>query len=60
MCYGLYRFWERLGNVAGPVVVGFFIAKAGYEKTIVLLGGISFICSLIYLAVILAHKKLNP
>ncbi len=57
---GLYRFWERAGNVAGPVVVGFFIAKEGYEKSIIFLGAISFICSLIYLVVILVERKLNP
>lgn len=53
---GVFRFWERLGNAAGPVVVGFLVIKLGYIRTVAALGMISVICSLLYLMTILLHK----
>lgn len=46
---GLFRFWERVGNVTGPVLVGSLISLGGYEKSVVTLGAISLVCSLLYL-----------
>jgi len=54
---GIFRFWERAGNVAGPLIVGYFIATTGYSVTMSILGGIALICSLIYLLLIHYNKK---
>lgn len=53
---GIFRFWERLGNVAGPLVVGFLIVSLGYIQTVVALGIVSVVCSLLYLATVLLPK----
>lgn len=49
---GLFRFWERVGNVAGPLVVGGLISRLGYESAMVALAAFSLAASLAYLAVI--------
>ena len=54
---GLFRFWERAGNVAGPIVVGAFIAKFGYSVSIAYLGYMSLICSMIYLLLIILFSR---
>ena len=45
---GLFRFWERLGNIIGPLLMGFLIMTTGYEQSLVIMGSISAICSLVY------------
>ncbi|MDM8544671.1 MFS transporter [Desulfococcaceae bacterium HSG9] len=54
---GLFRFLERIGNVTGPVLVGFIIYKKGYEQSIVILGIISFVCSILYILMISMGKN---
>ncbi len=49
---GVFRFWERLGNVAGPLIVGYLTITMGYVETIFVLGIMSVICSLLYLMTI--------
>ena len=53
---GLFRFWERVGNVAGPLVVGGLINRLGYEAAMVALGAFSLATSLAYLAVIRGRR----
>lgn len=54
---GLFRFWERMGNISGPILMGFLMAKYSYEKAVVVLGIISIACSLLYLVFILLHRS---
>lgn len=54
---GLFRFWERVGNVSGPLVVGYMTAKLGYEKTIGILGIYSLSCSFLFLVVLSFTKS---
>ena len=54
---GLFRFLERIGNVTGPVLVGFLIYKKGYEQSIVILGIISLVCSILYILMISMGKN---
>lgn len=56
---GIYRFWERTGNVAGPLLMAILIAWMGYEKSVVALGGGILACSLLYLAIV-AYSARNP
>ncbi len=56
---GLFRFWERVGNVAGPLVVGGLISRFGYESAIVALAGFSLATSLAYLGVIRGPWRLR-
>jgi len=53
---GVFRFWERLGNVAGPLITGVLIIKLGYIRTVVALGVMSVTCSILYLLTILLRK----
>ncbi len=53
---GVFRFWERLGNVAGPLLAGFLIIKLGYVETFAVLGSMSIICSLLYLMTVFFQK----
>lgn len=46
---GLFRFWERIGNIAGPLLMGVLIVNNGYEQSLVIMGAISAVCSLVYL-----------
>ncbi len=57
---GIFRFWERLGNVAGPLVVGFLIVKLGYSETFAVLGIMSVICSLLYLMTLFWQNCRKP
>lgn len=50
---GIYRFWERAGNVAGPLLMGLLIAIVGYEHSVVILGAFIMACNLLYLAFII-------
>ncbi|MBI5592726.1 MAG: MFS transporter [Deltaproteobacteria bacterium] len=54
---GVFRFWERLGNVLGPIVMGFLIARAGYESSAVALGIFSVVCSILYLLFSFCRQK---
>ena len=54
---GLFRFWERLGNVTGPILVGSLITFSGYEKTIIYIGFLSLITSALYLTIILLQSR---
>jgi predicted MFS family arabinose efflux permease len=56
---GLFRFWERVGNVAGPLVVGGLISRLGYESAMVVLAAFLLVASLGYLAVIGAPWRLR-
>ncbi len=53
---GVFRFWERLGNAAGPLITGVLIIKLGYIRTVVALGVMSVTCSILYLMTILLRK----
>ncbi len=53
---GLFRFWERLGNIAGPLLMGFFMANWRYEQAVAMLGLISIACSLLYLVFIFGYR----
>jgi predicted MFS family arabinose efflux permease len=46
---GIFRFWERIGNISGPVIISIFIAFSGYEKAVVYTGFISIATSIIFL-----------
>lgn len=53
---GVFRFWERAGNIAGPLLMGFLIAQKGFSSSMVIMGGFSLVCSLIYLFFIRFQK----
>ena len=53
---GLFRLWERLGNISGPILMGFLIAQYGYEQAVVMLGMISVVCSFLYMIFILVYR----
>jgi hypothetical protein len=57
---GLFRFWERVGNVAGPLVVAGLISRLGYESAMVALAAFSLTASLAYLAVIGGPWRRGP
>lgn len=54
---GVYRFWERAGNVTGPLLMAFLIARFGYANSVVALGGVTLVCSLLYLGLIASKTK---
>ena len=54
---GIFRFWERVGNIAGPLVVGYFIAQQGHAASMTILGGFTLLCSLVYLMLINWKRK---
>ena len=45
---GVFRFWERIGNVVGPLVVAGLIVQFGYNYAIVVLGVLTLLTSGIY------------
>ncbi|RQD77924.1 MFS transporter, partial [Desulfonatronospira sp. MSAO_Bac3] len=57
---GIYRFWERAGNVAGPLVMGFLIARVGYESSVVLFGILTLVSSILYLGFLIRRNRLSP
>ncbi|MEA1969190.1 MAG: MFS transporter [Thermodesulfobacteriota bacterium] len=54
---GIFRLWERVGNVTGPLVMGLLIAKTGYTFSLVILGGFSLFTSFMYLFFLNFRKK---
>ncbi|MCB9482350.1 MAG: MFS transporter, partial [Desulfobacteraceae bacterium] len=54
---GVFRFWEKVGNVSGPVVTGIFISCFGYVEAVVFTGIISIVSSFIYLLLIMMIDK---
>ncbi len=56
---GIFRFWERIGNVVGPLLMGYLITVTSYERSIMVIGVIFIVCSLFYLLLILSGKKLQ-
>ena len=54
---GIFRFWERTGNVVGPLLMGYLITVTGYERSIMIIGIISVLCSLLYLILIISGPK---
>ena len=54
---GLYRFWERVGNVAGPLFLGFLMAWAGYEQAVVILGMMTVACTIVYLVIMAVENR---
>ncbi len=54
---GIFRFWERTGNVAGPLLMGSLITTTGYERSIMIVGIISVLCSLLYFIMIISETK---
>lgn len=54
---GVFRFWERVGNVSGPLVVGYCIAQQGYAAAMTILGGFTLVCSLVYITLINWERK---
>ncbi len=54
---GIFRFWERIGNVVGPLLMGYLIAVTDYERSIMIVGIISVLCSLLYLILIISGPK---
>ena len=54
---GIFRFWERAGNVIGPLIMGYFISTAGYLASMSILGAIALLCSLVYLFLINYKKE---
>ena len=45
---GIFRSFERVGSIIGPILAGFLIARVGYEQAVVVLGTISLVCSFFY------------
>ncbi|WP_045213900.1 MFS transporter [Desulfonatronovibrio magnus] len=56
---GIYRFWERAGNVAGPLVMGFLIARVGYESSVVLFGILTLVSSILYLGFLIRRNWIS-
>jgi predicted MFS family arabinose efflux permease len=54
---GLFRFWERVGNVIGPLFLGLLMARAGYDQAVPILGLITLVCT--FMAVE-SHKRKAP
>ena len=53
---GLFRFWERLGNISGPLFMGYLMANFSYEQAVAILGAVSIICSILYLIFIALYR----
>jgi MFS family permease len=56
---GIFRFWERIGNICGPLLIAYFISVRGYSFSMLVLGSISLILSLIYISIVL-YKTFGP
>jgi predicted MFS family arabinose efflux permease len=54
---GLYRFWERIGNVSGPLFLGCLMAWAGYEQAVAILGLMTVACTLVYLLIMAVDQR---
>ncbi len=49
---GVYRFWERVGNVAGPFIMAGLIASSGYQQAVMMLGIGIILSSLLYITLL--------
>jgi predicted MFS family arabinose efflux permease len=56
---GIFRFWERIGNICGPLLIAYFISVRGYSFSMLVLGSISLILSLVYISIVL-YKTFGP
>jgi MFS family permease len=56
---GIFRFWERIGNICGPLLIGYFISVQGYSFSMIVLGSISLVLSLVYISIVL-YKAFSP
>ncbi|MFP5212882.1 MAG: hypothetical protein ACLGPL_05835, partial [Acidobacteriota bacterium] len=54
---GVFRFWERLGNVTGPLIVGFLVSRLGFEKAVAVLGAAIVGACLFYVALALGKRS---
>ncbi|MEY3201283.1 MAG: hypothetical protein RIR70_833 [Pseudomonadota bacterium] len=54
--YGAYRFIERLGNAAGPLVAGFFLAGWGFESAFLGLSGVVLMLAAVFFVVVRRHQ----
>jgi len=54
---GAFRFWERVGNVLGPIFMGFLIAKTDYTLAVFFLGSFLLLFSFFYFIMIFLNKK---
>ncbi len=59
---GLFRFWERIGNIAGPLFLGFLMSWAGYDHAVPILGLITVVCTVTYLLIMTRnrHRRNEP
>ncbi len=56
---GVFRFWERTGNVAGPFIMAALVAASGYQQAIEYFGlGVIF-SSLLYLVLLPKNADLS-
>ncbi len=53
---GLYRFWERVGNISGPLFLGFLMAWVGYEQAVAALGILTVACTVLYLLIMAVYR----
>jgi hypothetical protein len=54
---GLIRFWERVGNVIGPLFLGFLMAWAGYDRAVVILGLMTVVCTIAFLLIMAIENR---
>jgi hypothetical protein len=54
---GVYRFWERMGNAAGPFLVATLVAVVGYEQAIGILGGTTLLSCVIYVGLMTSWRE---
>jgi MFS family permease len=54
---GVYRLWERTGNVIGPFVVATLVATGGYHQAVVWLGAGTVLLSILYLIALPSHAR---
>jgi len=50
--YGIFRLVERTGNALGPLVAGALLGVYGFSTTVAIIGGITAVCAVLFLAVI--------
>jgi MFS family permease len=48
--FGVYRLLERMGNAAGPMLAAALVMSYGYRWGFVALGGLVFVCGLLFVA----------
>jgi MFS family permease len=54
---GVYRLWERTGNVIGPFVVAALVATGGYQQAVVWLGAGTVLLSILYLIALPSNAR---